>query len=178
MSNMKQFCILLLILIFALPAQAQIITGEIEYNAETARNETFSKPIEKVSYNKIYNHFFDSNNIENLNYLFKGITELKDRKLAKFSDGSYGVQYYDDPMFSWYYSQNGKLINFTQKDSLSYPCRITKFKPDGSITNNGYRVSEKESYIFTPDGKLLAHWLGNNCYDENNNIIMTRKIMN
>ena len=174
---MKRFILLLFIFIFSLSVQAQILTGEIKYNTETARTETFSKPIEKISFDKIYNHFFDSNNIENLNSLYQGITELKDRKLAKFSDGSYGVQYYDDPMFSWYYSQNGKLINFTQKDSESYPHRVTKFKPDGSVTNTGYRVSEKESFIFTPAGKLLAHWLGNNCYDENNNIIMTRAIL-
>ena len=42
---------------------------------------------------------------------------------------------------------------------------------------NDDRVSDKESFIFSPNGKLLAHWLGNNCYDEYNHIIMTRKIM-
>lgn len=174
---MKRFILILSFLFFLMPVQAKIITGEVEYNTDLAREETFSKPLEKISFDKIYTRFFDSNNIENLNYLFQGITELKDRKLAKFSDGSYGIQYYDDPMFSWYYSQNGKLINFTQKDSEGYPHRVTKFKPDGSVANTGYRVSEKESFIFTPDGKLLAHWLGNNCYDENNNIIMTRKVV-
>ena len=175
---MKRFIIIIFSLFFILPAQAQIITGEVEYNADIAREETFSKPVEKVSFSRIRNRFYDSDNIENLNNLLQGITELKDRKLAKFSDGSYGIQYYDDPMYSWYYSSNGKLISFIQKDSLDYPCRITKFKPDGNIANTGYRVSERESYIFAPDGKLLAHWLGNNCYDENNNLIMTRKIMN
>ena len=175
---MKRFIVFLFIFLFALSVNARIITGEVEYNADLAREETFSKPIEKISFNQIRNRFYDSDNIENLNNLLQGKTELKDRKLAKFSDGSYGVQYYDDPMYSWYYSSNGKLINFTQKDSLIYPCRITKFKPDGSIANTGYRVSDKESFIFTPEGKLLAHWLGNNCYDEQNNIIMTRKIMN
>lgn len=175
---MKRFILIFFALIFSISANSQIITGEVEYNTDAAKVETFSKPIEKIRFDKIYSHFFDSNNIENLNYLYKGITELKDRKLAKFSDGSYGIQYYDDPMFSWYYSQNGKLINFTQKDSSNYPHRITKYKPDGSISNTGYRVSENESFIFTPNGKLLAHWLGTNCYDENNNIIMTRKVMN
>jgi hypothetical protein len=174
---MKRFVLTLFVLLFATCANAQIITGEVQYNADVARSEVFSKPIEKISFDKIYNHFFDSENIENLNSLFQGITELKDRKLAKFSDGSYGIQYYDDPMFTWYYSESGKLINFTQKDSNSYPCRITKYKPDGSIANTGYRVSNKESFIFDNNGKLLAHWLGNNCYDEQNNIIMTRKIM-
>lgn len=175
---MKRFILILLSLTFFLPVNAQIITGEVEYNAELAREEVFSKPVQKIGFDKIRNRFYDSDNTENLNNLYKGITELKDRKLAKFSDGNYGVQYYDDPMFSWYYSSNGKLINFTQKDSTDYPCRITKFKPDGSIANTGYRVSDKESFIFNPRGKLLAHWLGNNCYDEYNNVIMTRKIMN
>ena len=175
---MKRFILLLFSIVFALSVQAQIITGEIEYNTDLAREETFSKPIEKISFDRIRNHFYDSNNIENLNCLLQGKTELKDRKIAKFSDGSYGIQYYDDPMYSWYYSSNGKLINFTQKDSLDYPCRITKYKPDGTIANTGYRVSERESFLFAPNGKPLAHWLGNNCFDEQNNIIMTRKIMN
>ena len=175
---MQRLILVILLMFLSCTVNAKIITGEVEYNAEIAREETFAKPIEKVSFDKIYNHFYDSDNIENLNYLFQGITELKDRKLAKFSDGSYGVQYYDDPMYSWYYSQNGKLISFIQKNSLDYPCKITKFKPDGSVANTGYRVSEKESFIFTPQGKLLAHWVGNLCYDEQNNVIMTRKVMN
>ena len=175
---MKRFILIFLSVVFILPVNAQIITGEVEYNAEIAREEVFSKPVQKISFNKIRNRFYDSDNIENLNYILKGITELKDRNLAKFSDGSYGVHYYDDPTYSWYYSYNGKLISFIQKDSLSYPCKITKFKPDGNVANTGYRVSERESFIFSPEGKFLAHWLGNSCYDENNNVIMTRNIMN
>ena len=172
---MKRFILLILFLLFILPCNAQIITGEVEYN--TNSQMISGKQTQKISFNKIRNHFFDSNNVENLNYLFKGITELKDRKLARFSDGSYGVQYYDDPLFSWYYSSNGKLINFIQKDTENYPSRFTKFKPDGSVSNTGYRISQNESYIYDKEGKLLAHWIGNNCYDENSNIIMTRKIM-
>ena len=171
---MKRFILIFLLFLLSIQVQAKIITGEVEYNADIAREETFAKPVDKISYDKIYNHFFDSNNIDNLNYLFKGITELNDRKLVKFSDGSYGIQYYDDPMYSWYYSSNGKLISFTLKDSASYPHRVTRYKPDGTVANTGLRVSERESFIFTPDGKLLAHWLGKNCYDENSNLIMTR----
>jgi hypothetical protein len=103
-----------------------------------------------------------------------GIQELKDRKVVRFSDGSYGIVYHDDPLFSWYY-KNGRLINFTQKSSENYPCRITKYKPDGTIANAGYKVSDKESFIFSSNGKLIAHWKGTLCFDENNNIIMTRK---
>ena len=164
------FAILFTIISFTLSVNAQIITGEIEYNTEFQQ-------IEQLTFDKLRNRFYDSDNIENLNYLLQGITELKDRKLAKFSDGSYGVQYYNEPLFAWYYSSNGTLISYTRKDTENYPCKFKKFKPDGNIINSGIRISEAESYIYSPEGKLLAHWLGNRCFDEKNNLIMTRRIM-
>lgn len=168
---MKRFFAILFTLVsFALCVNSQIITGEVEYNTEFQQ-------IEKLSFNELGNRFYDADNIENSNYLLQGITELKDRKLAKFSDGSYAVQYYNEPLFGWYYSSNGKLISYTRKDTANYPSKFTKFKPDGSIINSGVRISEQESYIYSSEGKLLAHWLGNKCFDEKNNLIMTRKIM-
>ena len=160
------------------PLQAKVITGEVKYNAANTREEVFSNPLKPFNINSVSKYYIDKNNIENLNALHQGITELKDRKIAKFSDGSYGIQYYDDPMYSWYYSEGGRLINFTQKDSTEYPCKIVKYKPDGQIANVGYRVSERESFIYSSDGKLIAHWLGENCYDEFNKIIMKRKFYN
>lgn len=164
---MKRFIFILLFLLI-LPSNAAIITGEVEYDYNAGNNYQPTKTAVK---------YIDSANSENRNYLLQGITELKDRKLAKFSDGSYGVLYYDDPMYTWYYSENGRLINYTQKDNMGYPCRITKYKPDGSVANTGYRVSEKESFIYSPQGKLIAHWIGENCYDGNNNLIMKRKFL-
>jgi len=174
---MKQIIIFsLMCLLSQLPLNAKIITGEVEFNTEKVRENAFVEKLSPLNISTYREHLIDRNNIENLNCLYQGITVLKDRKIGKFSDGSYGVQYYDDPMYSWYYSSNGRLINFTYKDSVNYPCKITKYKPDGNVANRGYRVSENESFIFAPDGKLLAHWVGSNCYDEQNNIIMTRKI--
>lgn len=167
---MKRFILICLFFILCIPVNAQIITGEVEYNTEY-------QPIEKLTYDEMRNRFFDSNNIENLNYLFQGVTEIKDRKLAKFSDGTYAVMYYDDPLYSWYYSAGGKLISYTYKTSQNYPCKFKKFKPDGSVINSGVRISEQESFIYSSDGKLLAHWLGGKCYDQNNNLVLTRKIM-
>lgn len=164
---MRRFILIFIFIFLCIPVNAQIITGEVEYNTEATEN---------LSYDDLRNRFYDGNNTENLNYLFQGITELKDRKLAKFSDGSYAVHYYDNPFYSFYYSQNGKLISYTYKTSQSYPCKFKKFKPDGSVINTGVRVSEKESFIYSSEGKLLAHWLGNKCFDKNNNLIMTREI--
>ena len=169
--------ILFFLICLSLPLNAKIITGEVEYNADLAREEAFSYPISPANIATYRQHLIDSNNTENLNYLFQGITELKDRKIGKFSDGSYGVQYYDDPMYSWYYNASGRLINFTQKTSEGFPCKTTKYKPDGSIANIGLKVSKTESFIYSVDGKLIAHWQGNLCFDEAGNVIMTRKMV-
>ena len=167
---MKRLIYFFVIFTLAIPVNAGIITGEVEYNAEN----NYSQP--KNNFKNLSEKYIDTKNAENLNYLFQGITDLKDRKLAKFSDGTYGVQYYDDPMYNWYYSADGRLINFSRKDSAGYPCHSVKYKPDGTVANTTYRVSESECFIYSPDGKLIAHWLGKNCYDKNNKIIMTRKI--
>lgn len=168
---MKRFILLLFTLILInSAAYAQIITGEVEYNAERSG-------ITKYSIEDLRNYFYDADNTINLNYLYQGVTELKDRKLAKFSDGSYAVQYYDNPLTAWYYSSNGKLTAYTKKDSEDYPCKFTKFKPDGNVINYGIRLSAQESRIYSPEGRLLAHWVRNKCFDKNDNLIMTRKIM-
>lgn len=173
---MYKVLILSLILFFLSPVRANVITGEIEYNT-IGGNEFFFYSSENINFEKIKTKLIDNNYTENLNFLYRGITDLKDRKLAKFSDGSYGILFYDDPMYTWYYSQSGKLINFSKKDSDGYPCRVTKYKPDGSIINTGYRISKTESYIYAASGELIAHWVDNTCYDKNNNVIMHRIIL-
>lgn len=42
----------------------------------------------------------------------------------------------------------------------------------------GLRVSKAETFIYTPKGKLIAHWKGQYAYDENGKIIMTRRYAN
>ena len=123
----------------------------------------------------ISKHFIDINSTENLRLLKDGVTKLIDREIGEFSDGTYGVMFYDDPEYSWYYSRNGRLVNFTQKSSLDFPMKITKYKPDGTVINTGIKISKKESYLYNSKGILIAHWKGDYCYDSNNNIIMIRK---
>lgn len=171
---MKRFVLPVLIFFISLSCEAKIITGEVEYNAEKAQEAVFECPLQPISFDVIRNKFIDANLEENLNAISLGVQELSDRRVVDFSDGSYGVSYYEDPLYSWYY-KGGRLINFTQKSSESYPCKITKYKSDGTVSNAGYKVSENESFIFSTDGRLMAHWKGKFCYDENDNIIMVRK---
>ncbi|MBR6126375.1 hypothetical protein IKQ21_01685 [bacterium] len=173
---MNRIISLFVCFIFAfIPVQAVVVTGGVEYNQERAAEEVFRTPPKTINFNFISSHFVDINYSDNISALKAGIKALKDRRVGSFSDGTYGVIYYDDPLFSWYYSSNGRLVNFTERSSSDYPCKITKYKPDGTVANTGLKVSENESYIFSSQGKLLAHWVGNFCYDEENNVIMTRK---
>ena len=162
---MKKIVAIFLIFCSALNVQAAVIDGGIEYRQE------FSYPTEEY----IANHYIDKNSEENIRLLKEGITKLQDREIGEFSDGTYGIMFYDDPEYSWYYSRNGRLINFTQKSSLEFPMKITKYKPDGTVVNTGIKISKEESYLYNNKGILVAHWKGNFCYDNSNNIIMVRK---
>ena len=107
--------------------------------------------------------------------MLKGKTELKDRILALFSDNSYAVMYKDDELHVWYYSANGQLTHYEIKDGTNYPYKSYKYNIDGKLINMGLRVSKGETFIFNPNGKLIAHWIKNNGYDEYGNIILKRK---
>ncbi len=103
-----------------------------------------------------------------------GVIELEDRIIARFSDGSYGITYKDSPKDVFYYSRDNILMHREIKESLEYPYKAYKYTPDGQLENVSVRISKQETYIYTPKGKLIAHWFGKNCYDEFGKIIMTR----
>ena len=102
---------------------------------------------------------------------------MNDRTLGLFSDNTYAVKYNEDKKHVWYYDQSGSLINVEIRTASTYPYRTYKFTPEGELVNMSMRVSENETFIFSPLGKLLGHWLDENCYDESKNVIMTRKIV-
>lgn len=175
---MKNFLVFVFSIFFSiLPVFSEVITGGVEYSVEDARIDVFSSSPLKPDLNYLQSNLVDINYAENISTLLMGKTELKDRILAKFSDGSYGVIYKNNPKSVLYYSHDGILTHNELKQSLAYPYKTYKYSSQGRLVNMTLRVSEDETFIFTPDEKLLAHWLGSVCYDENNNIIMRRQII-
>lgn len=154
---------------------AAILTGGVDYTVKDAGLEAFSSPAEVVDFNFVQLYLIDANYNDNVSALLTGEAEFDGRRVASFSDGSYGVVYNDKQEFAWYYNSGGRLISYTKLSSANYPSKITRYKPDGTIINRGLKVSESESFVFSTDGKLLAHWIGRNCYDENNKLTMTRR---
>ena len=174
---MKKAILILIILCSITTGNTQTLTGGVKYSVNDARIELQNTRPPAIDFLKVQDNFNDINNKENYSLLLKGQTNLKDRTIGLFSDGSYAVNYKNDPKHVWYYDQNGTLINTEEKTSLEYPYKTYKYSPDGELVNMTLRVSENETFIFSPFGKLIGHWVGTNCYDENGIIIMTRKIL-
>lgn len=173
---MKKIALLILVLIM-LPAYGEVLTGGVKYSVQDAKIELQNNRPAAIDYFLTQNNFIDKNHKENYSALLKGSTKLNDRILAIFSDGSYAVNYTNDLKHVWYYDKDGSLINAEERTSLEYPYGSYKYSPDGELINMSMRVSKEETFIFSPLGELLGHWIGENCYDENGNIVMTRKIM-
>lgn len=169
---MKTVKFLILYFLIIIPVQAEFITGGVEMSVDNAREEVFSSipesPISSGSSDILFG--------ENKSNLLKGITNLKDRKLGKFSDGSYAVMYYENPKNTYYYSANGDLLYTEVKTDARYPYKAFKYNSNGKLVNRSLKASPNETFIFSVSGKLLAHWVGEKCFDENNNVIMTRRI--
>ena len=172
---MKKFILISLILFLSFPAGAVTLEGGVKFDINTARRTLMETPDRKIDSNLVQTHFIDKYYSENTKYLYQGKAELKDRVLAFFSDKTYAVMYNDNPLYVWYYSSYGNLIYAEKKNRSEYPYKTYKYTPDGRLVNMSLRVSKGETFIYTPDGTLLAHWVGANAFDENGNIIMTRK---
>ena len=172
---MKKFILIIFIMV-ALGAQADmVLQGEVKYNVETARDELTSVTVPSPNIQQIRDNYFDKNFKENAIYLLKGKAKLKDRELAFFSDNSYGVIYDKNKKEVFYYFSDGRLMFIELRDGLNYPFRSYKYDLQGNLVNMGLRVSKEETFIYTPDGELIAHWIKNTGYDTKGNIIMIRR---
>jgi len=172
---MKKLLLFFVLFGFMMSCQAEVLTGGVKYSQDDARIELQNnKPSADFL---LQASVLDENFDENISHLLKGETKLSDRTLAKFSDGSYGVNYYNDINHVWYYDREGVLINAEIKTSNTPPYSTYKYTPEGSLVTMTMRVSEDETFIFNPYGQLLGHWVGQNCYDENGSIVMTRQIL-
>lgn len=157
-----------------------VLYADVEFNVKSAREYVTDGIKYRINPQKYEDKLYDKENRWNKSNLEQGKTNLPDRTLAYFSDSSYGVVYHDEMNYTYYYDTNGLLIYVDQKEGsgTTYPHRFYKYKANGTLENMGVRVSKSECYIYTPDEKLIAHWIGQNAYDENNRVIMQRQYGN
>jgi len=173
---MKKFLnIIFLVILFILPVNAEILQGGVSYDVNSARQELLDGISYTIESKYINNYYHDEEYNQNVEYILKGMTELKDRTLAYFSDSTYAVLKKDNPYFVYYYNSRGTLLYIEKKDGLNFPYKAYKYDTSKKLINMSLRVSKGETYIYNSNGKLIAHWLNDKAYDENNNVIMKRK---
>lgn len=172
---MRKFLIFFIFLFLTLPSNAEMfLEGGVKYNVESAREVVDENVIYKIPLWQIKSDFIDKNHKENIFNLLKGSVELKDRSLALFSDGTYGVIYKKNELEVFYYKSDGILLYKEIRDGLKYPFRAYKYDTKGNLVNKSLRVSKGETFIYAPSGELIAHWVKNFGYDAKGNIIMER----
>lgn len=154
-----------------------LLEGAAEYNVQSAREEVTDEVQYKINPSLFAPNLLDPNNKENLSALYKGQVSLKDRELALFSIGTYGITYKDDPLHAYYYSNRGVLEYVDVRSRKEYPYKSYQYDVAGNLVNMGLRISKREAYLYDPKGKLIAHWVGPNGYDEKGRLIMTRKFV-
>ena len=175
---MEKIFLTFIFLIFSQACFAEMLLyGEAQYNVESALNEVKQGLKTKINSKNLIPYLVDIYRDENLHALLSGNINLKDRELAMFSVGTYGVVYKEDPLHAFYYSSLGILEYIDVRSSGVYPYRSYQYDIKGNLVNMGLRVSKQEAYLYSPDGVLLAHWIGENGYNENGEIIMTRKFV-
>ena len=177
---MKNFLITILSLFLMLPASALMLQGNAEFNAELARDEVFKGVNFILPTGSFQSHWADSNHLSNYAALQNGETNVGDRNLALFSDGTYGVRYALDPYHNYYYDSNGLLfkVDVLNKPFNEYPHSSIAYNKYGVFKNATYVVSKKEQYLYNVNKELIGHWLDNACYDEKGNVLLLRKYAN
>ena len=162
------------ILMIVLPVEAKTLKGEVRYTVKQAREEAFSNVEYTLPESIIKSNLIDPNYKENKKAIKIGATELSDRFITIFSDGEYGVIYKNNFYFEYYYSSKGKLISIGKRNRLIYPVITYIYNQYNELTTVSLIVNETNTYNFRPDGKLDSHWVNNNCYDINGNLVLTR----
>lgn len=174
---MKKILLIIVALFLTLPASALILQGNAEFNAESARQETFNNINFSLGPNAFMDKWNDPNYVSNYKTLIDGKTKVENRYLALFSDGTYGVRYVEDPYHNYYYEENGTLfkVDVLNKPFDQYPHRSVAYNKYGAFKNATFVISKKEQYLYDGNKKLLGHWVDSACYDEKGNVIMLRK---
>lgn len=105
-------------------------------------------------------------------------TRIGERVLCFFDNGDYA--YYTLGQYqTFYYHSDGTLykvsVSNQPKGMDQFPVREIGYSyPKGNIVTVGLFVSLGESFVFNPEGDLMAHWLWHKAYDDQGQILRTR----
>lgn len=169
------FCFILIVIsnLYSIPVFSQTLVGGIIYNVQEARAVSFRDVSSKIDTSGYRAYFQDKNIFKNRKFFLKN--RNKDMVVTKFSDGGYSIRYKKIQNPCFYYTKNGQLEYMGFLDGTSYPRKYLKYDKEGNLLAIDLDVSDNEHFVFDNKKNLLAHWIGNNCYNENGELILTRE---
>ena len=170
----KYFFIIIFVLVF-LYTSGFTLQGGINYTVQSARVESFDNITSQINIAKYKKFFQDKNYNNNLILMNKGIRYYKDRYITSYSDGEYTICYKSNKKNSYHYNINGKLIGISINQGKGFPSKRITYDSNGNFDSVTLDVSRTEQFIFDKNKKLVAHWIGKNCYNEQGELIMTRE---
>ena len=170
---MKKIITLLLFLCLTLPLFGFTLKGGVTYTVEQARKEAFANVEYTIPKHIIKANRTDPNYKQNQTLIKNGIKETGDRYIGYYSDGGYAIVYKNNLYLEFYYNKNGKIDAIGKRTSLVCPTKSYKYDDKGKLGAVVLYLTLEEAYIFEPDGKFVAHWIGDKCYDINNKLIKT-----
>jgi hypothetical protein len=113
---------------------------------------------------------------ENRKALAQGLARVSGRQLETFDDGSYAVKV-EGHDYVTYFLDDGVLyrVDYTGPQQTSFPQRIYSYatidvvaRPNsyelGELARVAIKVDPMKSFVFMPDGSLIATWEGNACF--------------
>lgn len=175
----KTLLTLFALLCFAMPVNAMILQGSVEYTVDKARVIAFDNTDMSISANEYSDNLKDLYNRSNLESMerniFKvGIGSFSEARLVPFYNGkniiAYGVAYKSNPNKKFYYNRAGELLKIDINATPNkYPRKELSYDKQGRLITASLVISESEAYIFNTNKELIRHWVNNVSYDKNGN---------
>ncbi len=191
MKRMPGFALGLLLLLWTVSIPftwGEMLQGRVS-KIETlpeARDAAFSGPIPSIQMGQYA--AFDPSFRENQHVIRQGggrvtLPDGGAKVVTVFEDGDYGVRLFTQSDIEQniyppglYYTPQGALKAIEITYGNEYPYKAFKyaygnhFEPlfqHGELMNVRLNVKRSDTYIFWPNGQLIAHWVGNACYNTN-----------
>ena len=163
---------------FCLLIQSQVcaytLKAGVVYTIEMARIEAFDDVPLKINIDKYKNYLIDPNYSKNISAIKINKYKFRKRYLTYFSNNQYGVTYKNNTKIGFYYDMNGKLCDISLLMNEKYPIKIVKYDILGNLVSTSLAISHDESFVFDLNKRLISHWIGNNCYNEQGELVKRR----
>ena len=181
----KLLTILFLNLILSLPVFSEILKAGVEYTVDSARLVAFQDTKVRIPVKEFWQERHDTMYYSNvLRCIPAGLTHdtfSQPRRIVPFYENDelsfYGIQYDDTPEKKYYYSPKGYLLKYEVNTfDGNYPYKTVAYDIKGRLININLAVSEDEAFVFDRNKKLLIHWIGQNGFDNDGNLSLTRHL--